>query len=289
MQDFTPNLAAGINRACCERFLSPTAAKLQYGDAGQNEHHGNVPERIDHVTYQENADHKCHNRRNIRDARSGERAEVRDDEVVADIGQARSAQPKTKNQADPSAHIPEDCVDLVKAGHHEQEDYREPANAGVAYVTPLATSDEAQYDGLMDTNVKSVFFSIQAIEPVMREGGSIILNTAWLNQVGVPGRAILSASKAAVRSFARTLSAELLGRRIRVNAVSPGLIETPILRGVGRSEHPGQSEAEFRDYLAGASKLIPIGRLGRPDEIATAPVTHPANNWGAARIIETPG
>ena len=144
------------------------------------------------------------------------------------------------------------------------------ANAGVAYVTPLATTDEAKYDGLMDTNVKSVFFSVQAIEPVMREGGSIILNAAWLNQVGVPGRAILSASKAAVRSFARTLSAELLGRRIRVNAVSPGLIETPILRGVGQSEQPGQTEAQFRDYLAGASKLIPIGRLGRPEEIAAA-------------------
>jgi len=144
------------------------------------------------------------------------------------------------------------------------------ANAGVAYVTPLTTTNEAQYDSLMDTNVRSVFFSIQSVEPVMRDGGSIILNTAWLNQVGVPGRAILSASKAAVRSFARTLSAELLGRRIRVNAVSPGLIETPILRGVGQSEHPGQTEAQFRDYLAGASKLIPIGRLGRPDEIAAA-------------------
>ena len=144
------------------------------------------------------------------------------------------------------------------------------ANAGVAYVTPLATTDEDKYDGLMDTNVKSVFFSIQAVEPVMREGGSIILNAAWLNQVGVPGRAVLSASKAAVRSFARTLSAELLGRRIRVNAVSPGLIETPILRGVGQSEQPGQTEAQFRDYLAGASKLIPIGRLGRPEEIAAA-------------------
>ncbi|QOG23115.1 MULTISPECIES: SDR family oxidoreductase [Bradyrhizobium] len=144
------------------------------------------------------------------------------------------------------------------------------ANAGVAYVTPLATTSETQYDALMDTNVRSVFFSVQAIEPVMRDGGSIILNTAWLNQVGVPGRAVLSASKAAVRSFARTLSAELLGRRIRVNAVSPGLIETPILRGVGQSEHPGQTEAQFRDYLAGASKLIPLGRLGRPDEIAAA-------------------
>ena len=144
------------------------------------------------------------------------------------------------------------------------------ANAGVAFVTPLATTDEAQYDRLMDTNVKSVFFSIQAVEPIMREGGSIIVTTAWLNQVGVPGRAVLSASKAAVRSFVRTLSAELLARRIRVNAVSPGLIETPILRGVGQSERPGQTEAEFRDYLAGASKLIPIGRLGRPEEIATA-------------------
>ncbi|MGY4625364.1 SDR family oxidoreductase [Bradyrhizobium sp. USDA 4486] len=144
------------------------------------------------------------------------------------------------------------------------------ANAGVAYVTPLAATSEAQYDSLMDTNVRSVFFSIQAVEPVMREGGSIILNTAWLNQVGVPGRAILSASKAAVRSLARTLSAELLARRIRVNAVSPGLIETPILRGVGQSEHPGQTDAQFREYLAGASKLIPLGRLGKPDEIAAA-------------------
>src|SRR5260370_608240 len=83
-------------------------------------------------------------------------------------------------------------------------------------------------------------------------------------------RARSSARTAEVRSFARTLSAELVGRRIRVNAVSPGLIETPILRGVGQSEHPGQTEAEFRDYLVGASKLIPIGRLGQPDEIAAA-------------------
>ena len=144
------------------------------------------------------------------------------------------------------------------------------ANAGIAYVTPLATTTEEKFDRLMDTNVKSVFFSVQAIEPIMRDGGSIILNTAWLNQVGVPGRGALSASKAAVRSFARTFSAELLNRRIRVNAVSPGLIETPILRGVGQSEHPGQTEAQFRDYLAGAAAQIPIGRLGQPKEIAAA-------------------
>lgn len=144
------------------------------------------------------------------------------------------------------------------------------ANAGVAYVTPLATTTEDEFDRLMDTNVKSVFFSLQAVEPILRDGSSVILNTAWLNQVGVPGRAALSASKAAVRSFARTFSAELRSRQIRVNAVSPGLIETPILRGVGQSEHPGQTEEQFRAYLAGAAQLIPIGRLGRPEEVASA-------------------
>ena len=144
------------------------------------------------------------------------------------------------------------------------------ANAGVAFVTPLATTTEEQFDTLMDINVKGAFFTIQAVEPIMREGGSVILNTAWLNQVGAPGRGALSASKAAVRSFARTLSAELLPRRIRVNAVSPGLIETPILRGVGQSEHPGQTDAEFKAYIQGAVDMIPIGRLGSAEEIAGA-------------------
>lgn len=144
------------------------------------------------------------------------------------------------------------------------------ANAGVAYVTPLATTTEDAYDTLMDTNIKSVFFSLQAVEPILREGASVILNSAWLNQVGVQGRSLLSASKAAVRSFARTFSAELLQRRVRVNTVSPGLIDTPILRGVGQSEHPGQTGSEFKDYIAAAAKPIPLGRLGRPHEIAAA-------------------
>ena len=144
------------------------------------------------------------------------------------------------------------------------------ANAGVAYVTPLATTTEDAYDTLMGTNIKSVFFSLQAVEPILREGASVILNSAWLNQVGVQGRSLLSASKAAVRSLARTFSAELLQRRIRVNAVSPGLVDTPILRGVGQSEHPGQTDSEFKDYIAAAAKQIPLGRMGRPHEIAEA-------------------
>lgn len=144
------------------------------------------------------------------------------------------------------------------------------ANAGMAFVTPLATTDEEAYDQLMDTNAKSVFFSLQAVEPILHDGASVIFNTAWLNQVGLPGRAVLSASKAAVRSFARTFSAELLPRRIRVNAVSPGLVDTPLLQGVGQSQYPGQTEAEFKEYLAAAARKVPVGRLARPDEIAQA-------------------
>lgn len=138
------------------------------------------------------------------------------------------------------------------------------ANAGIALGTPLATADEATYHRIMDANVKGVFFTVQAVLPLLRDGSSIILNTSWLNQVGTPGRAILSASKAAVRSFARTMSAELLDRRIRVNAVSPGSIETPIHRG------KDQTEEEFRVYAERVGTQVPLGRMGRPEEIAAA-------------------
>lgn len=138
------------------------------------------------------------------------------------------------------------------------------ANADVAMGTPLATADEATYHRIMDANVKGVFFTVQAVLPLLRDGSSIILNTSWLNQVGTPGRAILSASKAAVRSFARTMSAELLDRRVRVNAVSPGSIETPIHRG------KDQTEEEFRAYAERVGTQVPLGRMGRPEEIAAA-------------------
>ncbi|AKJ96559.1 MULTISPECIES: SDR family oxidoreductase [Pseudomonas] len=138
------------------------------------------------------------------------------------------------------------------------------ANAGVAFGTPLSSTTEERYDELMDINVKGVFFSVQAVEPIMRPGGAIILSTSWLNQVGAPGRALLSASKAAVRSFARTLSAELLERRIRVNAVSPGAIETPI------HHQPNQSVEAYRAYAERVGAQAPIGRMGRAEEIAAA-------------------
>ena len=138
------------------------------------------------------------------------------------------------------------------------------ANAGVALATPIADTDEATYSRIMDVNVKGVFFTVQAVLPLMREGGSIVLNTSWLNQVGAPRRAILSASKAAVRSFARTMSAELLDRKIRVNAVSPGSIETPIHRDAN------QNEDDYRAYTARVGGQVPLGRMGKPEEIAAA-------------------
>lgn len=138
------------------------------------------------------------------------------------------------------------------------------ANAGVAFATPLGATDEKTYDTLMDINVKGVFFTVQALLPLMREGGSIVLNTSWLADVGTAGLAVLSASKAAVRSFARTMSAELLDRRIRVNAVSPGAIATPIHGKTGMA--PDALKA-FAERIAGA---IPLHRFGEADEVAEA-------------------
>ncbi len=137
------------------------------------------------------------------------------------------------------------------------------ANAGAAAATPIGQTGEAAYTRLMDINVKGVFFSVQAVVPLMGRGGSIILNSSWLDLRGVPGRAILSASKAAVRSFARTFAAELAPKGIRVNAVSPGSIVTPLHRG-------GRSDADFDAYAEATAKLIPAGRMGQPEDIANA-------------------
>lgn len=137
-------------------------------------------------------------------------------------------------------------------------------NAGRALPSPLETTDEALYDELMDSNVKGLFFSMQAVSPLLREGGSVVLNTSFLNQTGRIGLSLTAAAKAAVRSLARTWSQELLPRRIRVNAVSPGFIRTPIMARMGLSPD------EVKQQQAGAATLVPIGRMGEPEEIAAA-------------------
>ena len=136
------------------------------------------------------------------------------------------------------------------------------ANAGVAFATPLSATEEARYDELMDINVKGVFFSMQAVSPILREGASVILSTSWLNEVGTPGLSMLSASKAAVRSLARTWSAELLDRKIRVNAVSPGAIDTPI--------HGRTVTEEVQASKDRIAANIPLKHLCQPEDIAQA-------------------
>jgi NAD(P)-dependent dehydrogenase (short-subunit alcohol dehydrogenase family) len=140
------------------------------------------------------------------------------------------------------------------------------ANAGIAYATPLVSTNEEEYNRLMDVNVKGVFFSVQAILPLMKSGASIVLNTSWLNEVGTPNKAILSASKAAVRSFARTMSAELIEQGVRVNCVSPGTIITPLHRS------PNETDEHFDAYTQRVGNKVPIGRMGKPDEVASAVV-----------------
>jgi len=130
------------------------------------------------------------------------------------------------------------------------------ANAGAAAASPLGATEEAVYTRLMDVNVKGVFFSVQAVVPLMTRGGSIILNSSWLDLRGVAGRGILSASKAAVRSFARTFAAELAPKGIRVNAVTPGFIRTDMLKGL--------PEQKLTEALAG----IRMGRAGEPADVA---------------------
>lgn len=105
---------------------------------------------------------------------------------------------------------------------------------------------------------------MQAISPLLREGGSVILNTSFLNATGRIGLSLTAASKAAVRSFARTWSQELLPRKVRVNAVSPGFIKTPIMARMGMSPE------EVANQQAGAASIIPVGRMGEPEEIAAA-------------------
>lgn len=135
-------------------------------------------------------------------------------------------------------------------------------NAGVALFAPLEALDEATFDKLYNINVKGVFFGVQKALPYLKEGSSVILNTSIANQVGMPNSSAYGATKAAVRSLARTLSGELIGRGIRVNAVSPGPIETPIYGKMGLPEEA------VNELAAGIISQVPLGRFGRADEVA---------------------
>ncbi|MBL8230362.1 MAG: glucose 1-dehydrogenase [Bryobacterales bacterium] len=140
------------------------------------------------------------------------------------------------------------------------------ANAGIAPARPMELVDDEHFDKQIAINVKGLFFTVQKALPYLRPGASVILVSSAVNVLGLPGMSVYSATKAAVRSFARSMSAELAPKGIRVNALSPGLVETPIL---GKMEVPPEQAAHIGESIVSA---IPLKRIGRPQEIASAMV-----------------
>jgi NAD(P)-dependent dehydrogenase (short-subunit alcohol dehydrogenase family) len=138
------------------------------------------------------------------------------------------------------------------------------ANAGVASFAPLGQVTEEAFDKLVDINFKGTFFTVQTLLPLISDGGSIILNSSIAASKAFPSFSVYSATKAAITSLARAWTADLQERRIRVNALSPGTIETPIGEAAGLTQE--QNEA----FLADTATRTPAGRNGTPEDIAAA-------------------
>jgi NAD(P)-dependent dehydrogenase (short-subunit alcohol dehydrogenase family) len=138
------------------------------------------------------------------------------------------------------------------------------ANAGGGEFGPLGSITEEQFDKMFSINVKGLLFTVQKALPLLPDGASIILNASIAGSKGMEAFSVYSATKAAVRSFARTWTTDLKQRRIRVNAISPGPIDTP---AVGRLASTEDQAQQLKAYLVAA---VPLGRMGSPDEVAKA-------------------
>lgn len=135
-------------------------------------------------------------------------------------------------------------------------------NAGVARFAPLEAYDEAFYDDILDVNVKGVLFQLKSVLPLLREGASVVLNTSVVAHKGMAGTSAYAASKGALSALVRALAVELAPKRIRVNGVSPGPIETPIYDKLGL---PADALAGLR---SGMTTKVPLARFGQADEVA---------------------
>jgi len=137
------------------------------------------------------------------------------------------------------------------------------ANAGIAQFAPSIETDEASFDRMMDVNVKGLFFTVTKSFPLLSKGASILLTSSVVHDKGLPGTSAYAATKAAVRSLARTFAAEYVGAGIRVNSLSPGPIETPILDRERSPEEAAKMKASFIE-------ANPMKRMGTVDEMAKA-------------------
>ncbi|POR50676.1 NAD(P)-dependent dehydrogenase (short-subunit alcohol dehydrogenase family) [Paraburkholderia eburnea] len=138
------------------------------------------------------------------------------------------------------------------------------ANAGWAFPSALNDIDDDLYSEIMDINVKGVVFTVQAALPVLQDHSSVILNTSFVAQTGKHGISLTAAAKAAVRSLARSWSYEFLDRKIRFNAIAPGGMETPLL------SKWGMSDEDVHNFKSEFAKTIPVGHLGKAEDIAYA-------------------
>jgi NAD(P)-dependent dehydrogenase (short-subunit alcohol dehydrogenase family) len=140
------------------------------------------------------------------------------------------------------------------------------ANAGVGALAPIGSISEAHFDKALNINVKGLLFTVQKALPLFTDGGSIILNASIAASKGTEGSSVYGATKAAVRSFARCWTTDLKHRKIRVNTISPGPIETPIFNKAGLTRE------QIDEFKVSQVSAVPMGRMGKPDEVAKAAV-----------------
>lgn len=188
---------------------------------------------------------------------TGRRQQVIDD-AVREIGSA--ALGIQGDVADPEHH--RQIAEIVRERFGHADIYM--ANAGINTITPSYDVTEAEYDAQFGVNARGTFFGVQKIAPVLRDGGSIILVGSLASDKVLDGHAVYAGTKAAINAFARSWAIEFKTRGIRVNMLSPGPTETPILEKLGVT---AENHGAFVDMMSGA---IPLGRLGRADELASA-------------------
>ena len=162
------------------------------------------------------------------------------------------------------AHQLDEAIDTVRQRYGRLDVLF--VNAGIGEFIPIADVSEQHFDRIFDTNVKGAYFTIKGALPLLAPGASVILNSSIAGLLGMPGTSVYAASKAAVRSLARTLSAELVDRGIRVNVISPGPVTTPILDRLGLSPEAREQ------FTAQVRQSVPLKRFGDPREIADAVV-----------------
>jgi NAD(P)-dependent dehydrogenase (short-subunit alcohol dehydrogenase family) len=138
------------------------------------------------------------------------------------------------------------------------------ANAGIIGSVPLGSITEAYFDKIFSVNVRGLLFTVQKALPLFQDGGSIILTASTGGSKGIEGNSVYGATKAAVRSFARSWTVDLKHRKIRVNAISPGTIDTPMISSLVQNQEQAEQLKRSR------ASIIPLGRIGSPDEVAKA-------------------